>query len=135
LSNELDLVKVEKVLDDSWKTVDAIVNNAGSFLSKPFAETTQEDYESVYKVNVFAVANLTRICLTCKKSICGYHKFNGRIQGSLKFAGLAAYSSRAVITLSELLAEEYKERGISFIGFRSRSDRNVGRGFLVIRHQ
>jgi NADP-dependent 3-hydroxy acid dehydrogenase YdfG len=51
LSNELDLVKVEKA--DSWKTVDAIVNNAGSFLSKPFAETTQEDYESVYKVNVF----------------------------------------------------------------------------------
>jgi NADP-dependent 3-hydroxy acid dehydrogenase YdfG len=45
LSNELDLVKVEKVAD-SWKTVDAIVNNAGSFLSKPF-ETTQEDYESV----------------------------------------------------------------------------------------
>jgi short-subunit dehydrogenase len=35
LSNELDLVKVEKVLADSWKTVDAIVNNAGSFLSKP----------------------------------------------------------------------------------------------------
>jgi short-subunit dehydrogenase len=46
LSNELDLVKVEKVLADSWKTVDAIVNN-GSFLSKPFAETTQEDYESL----------------------------------------------------------------------------------------
>jgi NAD(P)-dependent dehydrogenase (short-subunit alcohol dehydrogenase family) len=40
----------------------------------------------------------------------------GGIQGSLKFAGLAAYSSSkgAVITLSELLAEEYKKRGISF---------------------
>jgi NAD(P)-dependent dehydrogenase (short-subunit alcohol dehydrogenase family) len=40
----------------------------------------------------------------------------GGIQGSLKFAGLAAYSSSkgAVITLSELLAEEYKEQGISF---------------------
>jgi short-subunit dehydrogenase len=49
-------------MDDSWKTVDAIVNNAGSFLSKPF-ETTQDYDESVYKVNVFAVANLTRICL------------------------------------------------------------------------
>jgi hypothetical protein len=37
----------------------------------------------------------------------------GGIQGSLKFAGLAAYSSSgAVITLSELLAEEYKERYI-----------------------
>jgi NAD(P)-dependent dehydrogenase (short-subunit alcohol dehydrogenase family) len=38
----------------------------------------------------------------------------GGIQGSLKFAGLAAYSSGTVITLSELLAEEYKERGIAF---------------------
>ena len=40
----------------------------------------------------------------------------GGIQGSLKFAGLAAYSSSkgAVITLSELLAEEYKEKGVAF---------------------
>jgi NAD(P)-dependent dehydrogenase (short-subunit alcohol dehydrogenase family) len=40
----------------------------------------------------------------------------GGIQGSIKFAGLSAYSSSkgAVITLSELLAEEYKESGISF---------------------
>ena len=40
----------------------------------------------------------------------------GGIQGSLKFAGLSAYSSSkgAVITLMELLAEEYKESGISF---------------------
>jgi short-subunit dehydrogenase len=71
LSNELDLVKVEKVLADSWKTVDAIVN-AGSFLSKPFAETTQ-DYESVYKVNVFAVANLTHLSALPAKRSCGYH--------------------------------------------------------------
>ena len=40
----------------------------------------------------------------------------GGIQGSLKFPGLAAYSSAkgAVITLSELLAEEYKEQQIAF---------------------
>jgi NAD(P)-dependent dehydrogenase (short-subunit alcohol dehydrogenase family) len=40
----------------------------------------------------------------------------GGIQGSMKFPGLAAYSSSkgAVITLSELLAEEYKEQGITF---------------------
>jgi NAD(P)-dependent dehydrogenase (short-subunit alcohol dehydrogenase family) len=40
----------------------------------------------------------------------------GGIQGSLKFPGLSAYSSSkgAVITLSELLAEEYKELGIAF---------------------
>ncbi len=40
----------------------------------------------------------------------------GGVQGSAKFPGLAAYSSSkgAVITLTELLAEEYKENGISF---------------------
>jgi len=40
----------------------------------------------------------------------------GGIQGSMKFPGLAAYSSSkgALITLSELLAEEYKEQGIAF---------------------
>ena len=40
----------------------------------------------------------------------------GGIQGSLKFAGLSAYSSSkgALITLTELLAEEYKNAGISF---------------------
>jgi len=40
----------------------------------------------------------------------------GGVQGSMKFPGLAAYSSSkgAVITMSELLAEEYKEQGIAF---------------------
>jgi NAD(P)-dependent dehydrogenase (short-subunit alcohol dehydrogenase family) len=40
----------------------------------------------------------------------------GGVQGSMKFAGLSAYSSSkgAVITLTELLAEEYKETGPSF---------------------
>lgn len=40
----------------------------------------------------------------------------GGIQGSVKFPGLSAYSSSkgALITLTELLAEEYKETGPSF---------------------
>jgi len=40
----------------------------------------------------------------------------GGVQGSMKFPGLAAYSSSkaAVITLTELWSEEYKESGISF---------------------
>ncbi len=69
-------------------------------------------------MNVFGVANLTRVCLPHLQK--GSHVVTissmGGIQGSLKFAGLAAYSSSkgAVITLSELLAEEYKGSGISF---------------------
>jgi NAD(P)-dependent dehydrogenase (short-subunit alcohol dehydrogenase family) len=118
LSNEAELDQVNDFLSGTWKKVDAIVHNAGSLLLRPFSETTQHDFENIYKVNVFGVANLTRICLPYLQK--GSHVVTissmGGVQGSLKFAGLAAYSSSkgAVITLSELLAEEYKEQGISF---------------------
>ncbi|MDW8849384.1 SDR family NAD(P)-dependent oxidoreductase [Flavobacterium sp. MMLR14_040] len=118
LANESALQIVDDFLSSTWKKVDAVVHNAGALLLKPFAETTQADFESIYKVNVFGVANLTRICLPYLQS--GSHVVTissiGGVRGSLKFAGLAAYSSSkgAVITLTELLAEEYKEKGISF---------------------
>ena len=118
LSEESELQKVTDFLASSWKKVDAVVHNAGALLLKPFSETTQTDFENIYRVNVFGVANLTRICLPYLQK--GSHVVTissmGGIQGSLKFAGLAAYSSSkgAVITLSELLAEEDKEQGISF---------------------
>ena len=118
LSLEEDLIHVKEFISSSWKSVDAIVHNAGILVLKPFSETTLEDFEMVYKVNVFGVANLTRVCLPFLQK--GSHVVTissmGGIQGSMKFSGLSAYSSSkgAVITLSELLAEEYKDRGISF---------------------
>jgi NAD(P)-dependent dehydrogenase (short-subunit alcohol dehydrogenase family) len=118
LSKEEDFSQVEHFLASSMKRIDAIVHNAGALLLKPFEKTTLEDFESIYKVNVFGVANLTKICLPFLEK--GSHVVTissmGGIQGSMKFAGLSAYSSSkgAVITLSELLAEEYKDRAISF---------------------
>ena len=118
LANEGSLVQVQEFLSTSWQHIDAVIHNAGSLLFKPFAETTQVDFENIYKVNVFGVVNLTRVCVPYlgKGSHVVTISSMGGIQGSLKFAGLAAYSSSkgAVITLSELLAEEYKEQGISF---------------------
>jgi len=118
LSKENELTAVENFISQTWKKADIVIHNAGSLVNKPFAQTRQEDFEKVYKVNVFGVANLTRICLPYLQK--GSHVVSissmGGIQGSMKFAGLAAYSSSkgAVITLSELLAEEYKEQGIAF---------------------
>jgi NAD(P)-dependent dehydrogenase (short-subunit alcohol dehydrogenase family) len=118
LSKEEDLKQVEQFLTTSMKKIDAIVHNAGALLLKPFEETSTEEFEKIYKVNVFGVANLTRICLPflTKGSHVVTISSMGGIQGSMKFAGLSAYSSSkgAVISLSELLAEEYKERKISF---------------------
>ena len=118
LAQENDLDKVTGFLAQNWKQVDVLIHNAGALLLKPFAEITTQDFESIYKVNVFAVAALTRMVLPYLQP--GSHVVTvssmGGVQGSMKFAGLAAYSSSkgAVITLSELLSEEYKERGIAF---------------------
>ncbi len=113
-----DLLQVEKFILQTWKKVDVLLHNAGCLLHKPFDQISADEFQSVYKVNVFAVAELTKICIPFMQK--GSHVVTissmGGIQGSMKFAGLAAYSSSkgAVITLSELLAEEYKEQGIAF---------------------
>jgi len=118
LCNSDDLEKMTKYIAKTWKQVDILINNAGKLLNKPFKEITTQEFEEVYKVNVFGVAEITRLVLPYL--IEGSHVVTvssmGGIQGSMKFPGLAAYSSSkgAVITLSELLAEEYKESGIAF---------------------
>tara|TARA_R110002096_G_scaffold2186_1_gene11535 strand:+ start:2001 stop:2684 length:684 start_codon:yes stop_codon:yes gene_type:complete len=110
--------KVEDFIKNNWNQVDVLINNAGALLHKPFSETTIEDFEHVYKTNVYGVSELTRIALPFMKKESHVVTISsmGGVQGSMKFPGLAAYSSSkaAVIALTELLAEEYKESGISF---------------------
>lgn len=110
--------KVEVFISENWKQVDVLVNNAGALLNKPFSEITMDEFEYVYKTNVFGVAELTRKTIPFMKANSHVVTISsmGGVQGSMKFPGLAAYSSSkaAVITLTELLAEEYKESGIAF---------------------
>jgi short-subunit dehydrogenase len=118
LAEEKDLKRITKFISDNWKTVDILIHNAGKLINKPFEKLNTSDFLEVYKVNVFAVAELTKQCIPFLKK--GSHVVTissiGGVQGSVKFPGLAAYSSSkgAVLTLTELLAEEYKEKQISF---------------------
>lgn len=118
ISNNSDLENVTEFIKSKWKNVDILINNAGKLINKPFTELTSEDFLEVYKVNVFGVAELTKKLIPFLQK--GSHVVTissmGGIQGSMKFPGLAAYSSAkgAVITLSELLAEEYREEQIAF---------------------
>ncbi|MEZ4797624.1 MAG: SDR family oxidoreductase [Flavobacteriaceae bacterium] len=119
LSKTEDYNKVATFVKDNWKgKVDILVNNAGTLLNKPFAETTMQDFETVYKTNVFGVSEMIRVVLPFLNNDAHVVTISsmGGVQGSMKFPGLAAYSSSkgAVITLTELLAEEHKEQGISF---------------------
>lgn len=118
LCNQDDYVKVETFIKNEWGHVDILINNAGLLLNKPFATSNFEDFTKVYQTNVFGVAELTRIVLPFTKNNSHVITITsmGGIQGSVKFPGLAAYSSSkgAVITLTELLAEEYKTTGPQF---------------------
>ena len=118
LSVNSDLEKVTDFIKKEWKHVDILINNAGKLINKPFTDLSSDDFLEVYKVNVFAVAELTKLMIPfmAKGSHVVTVSSMGGVQGSLKFPGLAAYSSAkgAVITLSELLAEEFKEQQIAF---------------------
>ncbi|TRZ44272.1 SDR family NAD(P)-dependent oxidoreductase [Robertkochia solimangrovi] len=136
-SNPVDVLKLENVtsmsldltiesqvselgvwVTENWGAVDVLINNAGGLVNKPFMELTLDDFEKVYRVNVFGVAAMIRMALPLMSSEGHVLTISsmGGIQGSLKFPGLAAYSSSkgAVITMMELLAEEFKEDGPSF---------------------
>jgi short-subunit dehydrogenase len=97
--------------------VDILINNAGKLVNKSFTELTQEDIRSCYEVNVMGVMESTQV-LVPKMLVKGGHIVNissmGGFQGSVKFAGLSAYSTSkaAVASFTELFAEEYKETRI-----------------------
>lgn len=118
LSQENEIDSLVNYIAKNNIQIEGLVHNAGKLVNKPFAEISQEDFKEVYQVNVFSVALLTQkiIPFMPQNSHVVTISSMGGIQGSLKFPGLAAYSSSkgAVITLSELLAEEYKEQKIAF---------------------
>jgi NAD(P)-dependent dehydrogenase (short-subunit alcohol dehydrogenase family) len=118
IADESEILKLSPYIQTGMKSVDVLINNAGFLVNKPFTKITSEEFKKCYDVNVFGVASLIRTTLPFMKK--DGHVLNissmGGIQGSVKFPGLSAYSSSkgAIITLTELLAEEYKETGPSF---------------------
>ena len=118
ITKEKEIEKVVNFVNAGWKKIDILIHNAGKLIHKPFFKTSSIELLEIYKVNVFALAGLTNAMLPFlgKGSHVVAISSMGGIQGSMKFAGLSAYSSSkgAVITLMEVLAEEYKSSGISF---------------------
>lgn len=102
----------------NFSQVDILINNAGYLVNKPFLNLTSKDFQKSYEVNVLGPAQLIQTVLPFMNS--AGHVVNissmGGVNGTVKFPGLCAYSSSkgAVLTLTELLAEEYKETGPAF---------------------
>lgn len=103
---------------NNFKDVDVLINNAGLLINKPFEDTSLEDFQKVYSTNVFSVAMLTKFLvkrMNDRSNVVNISSVGG-VEGTLKFPGLAAYSSSkgALNILTEMLAEEYKDHGIHF---------------------
>lgn len=97
--------------------IDYLIHNAGFIAVKPFLDLSREEIHNCYQVNVLSVMEITQVCIP--KMRPGGHivmiSSIGGFQGSSKFPGLAAYSTSkaALVSLTELLAEEFKTSGIS----------------------
>lgn len=110
---EADLQQLVTYLQQEQLRLDVVVSNAGKLIHAPFETISMEDLQAVYQVNVLGVFRLIQYLLPMlqpKAHIVTISSMGG-VQGAMKFAGLSAYTSSkaALIALTELLAEEYKD--------------------------
>jgi NAD(P)-dependent dehydrogenase (short-subunit alcohol dehydrogenase family) len=116
-----DLADVERLFSQTesrFGKCDLLVNNAGIIDPAPLVETTHEQWQRMFAVNVDA------IFLTCRRAlpsmlargsgtIVNVASISG-IPGPEKFPGWVSYcaSKGAIVSLTEALAVEVKSRGV-----------------------
>lgn len=113
-----DSSNLDELMDELGEVnFDGVVLNAGILMNQSFENTKVEDIQEMFQVNVFApMAFLKRLKPRLNP---GAHIINigsmGGVQGSAKFPGLAWYSASkgAIAILTECLAEEWKNDGVS----------------------
>jgi NAD(P)-dependent dehydrogenase (short-subunit alcohol dehydrogenase family) len=116
----LDLISFsDKDLHNITFNIDVLINNSGLLISKSFDKLEDEEWETMFKTNIFGPAKLIKYLLPLMgKNKLPTHIVNigsmGGFQGSSKFVGLSAYSASkaALANLTECFAEEYKDNNI-----------------------
>ncbi|MCX8479746.1 MAG: SDR family NAD(P)-dependent oxidoreductase [Chitinophagales bacterium] len=121
-SHDLSSLNFDAILsflkEKSIDKIDVLINNAGQLVNNNFEKITSSELIGAYNTNVFAPYLLIQALFPLLKNSKNPHIINissvGGIQGSVKFAGLSAYSSSkgALTILTECLAEEFKEINI-----------------------
>jgi len=97
--------------------IDILINNAGFLIKKEFDKLSHEDFVKSYQINAIGIMQVVQAVLPAMNQH-GSHIVNissmGGFQGSMKFPGLAAYSTSkaALCSFTELFAEEYKDSNI-----------------------
>ena len=126
ITSDAFISMVAAEVEKSGIGVQVLINNAGKLIHKAISELSREEWREVYDTNVFSTAAMIKHFLPLLKqnlpmenSVFQSHILNigsvGGVQGSVKFAGLSAYSSSkgAMSILTECLAEELKSERIA----------------------
>jgi NAD(P)-dependent dehydrogenase (short-subunit alcohol dehydrogenase family) len=109
--------KLREDVSEHFGRVDILINIAGFLIAKDFLKMANDEARLIMETNFFGPASLIRILKPMMPS--GSHIVNissmGGFQGSAKYAGLSYYSASkaALACLTECLANEFKEYGIS----------------------
>lgn len=107
-----------KQVDSVFSHIDILINNAGSLISKPFTMLSTADIMEMTETNFLTPVLLIRELHDRFRR--GSHIINigsmGGYQGSSRYPGMSVYSASkaALANLTESLATEYAEEGISF---------------------
>ena len=107
----------KKKILNHFKRVDVLINIAGILVAKEFMKIEDDEARLMMETNFFGPASVIRIVQPLMQD--GAHIVNissmGGYQGSEKFKGLSHYSASkaAIACLSECLAEEFRNSGIS----------------------
>jgi NAD(P)-dependent dehydrogenase (short-subunit alcohol dehydrogenase family) len=102
----------------SLEKIDVLIYNAGYLINKPFTELSRTEILLSYQINVLGAFEIIQAAmprLSKNAHIVSISSMGG-VQGSVKFPGLSAYSSSkaALATLTEMLAEEFKNTELAF---------------------
>ncbi|BCB89419.1 SDR family NAD(P)-dependent oxidoreductase [Phytohabitans suffuscus] len=94
--------------------LDLLVNNAARFLRRPILETSDEDFDALFAVNVRPAFRITRAALPHLTETGGCVVNVASISGLVGIANQSVYAMTkgAIVQLTRQLAIEYARRGV-----------------------
>ncbi|MBS4218971.1 SDR family oxidoreductase [Bacillus sp. FJAT-49711] len=116
----LDLTRYKEVagviqeMGNKYGTIDMLINVAGYANPKSLLETSIEDWEKTYRINVHSIFNITKEAVKFMKKTGGQILNVASTAGSSARPGWLSYASSkaAIINMSQTLSEELSDYGI-----------------------
>ena len=116
IANEADIDRLFAETESRFGACDILINNAGMIDPKPMQATSAADWDRMFAVNVRGAFLCARRALRAMKAgatIVNVASISG-VFGPEKFPGWISYcaSKGAVISMTEAMAVEVKDRGV-----------------------